>query len=64
MPLFSSTGAWKKDIRFAFRAARKRPVTSLLAIVTIALGIGFSTAIFSIVNAILLQPPPYKDWNR
>ncbi len=64
MSVFSSTGALRKDIRYAFRAARKRPVTSSLAIVTIALGIGVSTAIFSIVNAILLQPPPYKDPDR
>jgi putative ABC transport system permease protein len=64
MPLLGSTGAWKKDIRYAFRAARKRPVASLLAIVTIALGIGVSTSIFSIVNAILLKPPPYKDPDR
>jgi len=64
MPLLGSTGAWKRDIRYAFRAARKRPVTSLLAIVTIALGIGVSTSIFSIVNAILIQPPPYKDPDR
>jgi putative ABC transport system permease protein len=61
MPFFSSTSAWKKDIAFAVRAARKRPITSLLAIVTIALGIGFSTAIFSVVHAILLEPPPYKN---
>jgi predicted permease len=64
MPIFSSASAWKRDIGYAFRAARKRPVTSSLAILTIALGIGFSTAIFSIVNAILLQPPPYKDPHR
>ena len=64
MPIFSSASAWKRDIGYAFRAARKRPVTSLLATLTIALGIGFSTAIFSIVNAILLQPPPYKDAHR
>jgi putative ABC transport system permease protein len=61
MAFFTSTGVWKNDIRQAFRAARKRPVTSLLAVATIALGIGVSTAIFSVVHAILLEPPPYKD---
>ena len=64
MPLLTSAGAWKQDLSYGFRAARKRPVTSLLAIVTIALGIGVSTSIFSIVNAILLKPPPYKDPDR
>jgi putative ABC transport system permease protein len=64
MAFTGSTGSWKKDIRFAIRAARKRPLPSLLAIVTIALGIGVSTSIFSIVNAILLKPPPYKDPDR
>jgi putative ABC transport system permease protein len=64
MAFLRLTGAWKRDIRYAFRAAHKRPVTSLLAIVTIALGIGVSTSIFSIVNAILVKPPPYKDPDR
>ena len=64
MAFTGPTGAWKKDIRFAIRAARRRPLPSLLAILTIALGIGVSTSIFSIVNAILLKPPPYKDPDR
>jgi putative ABC transport system permease protein len=59
--LFRWVGAWGRDFGYAFRAVRNRPVVALLAVITIALGIGVSTAIFSIVNAILLQPPPYKD---
>lgn len=61
MRLFRWIGAWRRDFGYAFRAVRSRPVVALLAVVTITLGIGVSTAIFSIINAILLQPPPYKN---
>ena len=53
-----------KDLIYAFRALRKSAVFAITAIVTIALAIGASTAIFSVTNAVLLRPLPYHDPNR
>jgi putative ABC transport system permease protein len=53
-----------KDLAFATRTLRKNPAFALTAILTIALGIGASTAIFSVVNAVLLRPLPYRDPDR
>src|ERR1700730_2653645 len=53
-----------RELAFAGRTLRKSPVFTLTAVLTIALGVGASTAIFSVTNAVLLRPLPYKNPDR
>ena len=49
-----------QDLRFALRSFRRAPAFPLAAIVTLALGIGATTAIFSAINPILIEPLPFR----
>src|SRR5262245_40026829 len=61
LPLVETT---MLDLQYAWRMLRKTPGFSAVAIVTLALGIGANTAIFSVINAVLIEALPFKDPSR
>src|SRR6185503_12048397 len=54
----------RMDVQYAIRSLRKNPAFSLASIATLALGIGATTAVFTVVNGVLLRPLPYADPER
>jgi len=53
-----------RDVRFGFRSWRRTPGVAAVSIVTLALGVGATTAVFSVVEAVLIEPLPYADVDR
>src|SRR6185369_1545064 len=53
-----------QDVRYGGRVIRKNPALSLTIVITVALGIGANATIFGVINAVLLEPLPYKDPDR
>jgi hypothetical protein len=55
---------WWGDLRFALNNAARRPGFTVLVAATLALGLGVNTAVFALVDAVLMRPLPYRDLSR
>jgi hypothetical protein len=53
-----------KNARFSLRSMRRTPVMTIAVVATLAIGIGANTAVFSVINGILIKPLPYSDPER
>jgi putative ABC transport system permease protein len=60
----ASMSGFSGDVRLAFRSVRRRPGYAAVAVITLTLGLGFTTAMFSIVRAVLLRPLPFPESER
>jgi putative ABC transport system permease protein len=60
----NANGGWTLDLRHAWRSILARPGFSIVVVLTLALAIGANTAMFSVVQAVLLNPPPFRDPDR
>ena len=56
--------AFTQDVRYGARQLRRNPGWTAVATVTLALGIGAATAVFSVINSLILNPLPYRDADR
>ena len=56
--------SWFQDVRFALRTLRRRPLFAGVSVITLGLGIGATTAMFSVVDGVLLQSTPFRHSGR